>query len=90
MPNPLRAFSGNKITMGKHLGPTTGLVLILIKFMCFVINIVSVMINMCIVIKIKRINSSNISDICDKLNFTTNYTHLQQLTHILLKHTQIL
>ena len=73
-----------------HLGPATGPVLILIKDVCFVINIVSVIIHMCIVIKIKRINSSNISDICDKLNFTTNYTHLQQLTHILLKHTQIL
>jgi hypothetical protein len=46
--------------------------------------------NVSIVIKIKRINSGNISDICDKLNFTINYTHVQQLTHILSKHTQIL
>ena len=30
-----------------------------------------------IVVKIKCVNSNNISDICDKLNFTTNYTHLQ-------------
>jgi hypothetical protein len=28
-----------------------------------------------IVVKIKCVNSGNISDICDKLNFTTNYTN---------------
>ena len=28
-----------------------------------------------IVVKIKCVNFSNISDICDKLNFMTNYTH---------------
>ena len=43
---------------------------------------------MFIVVKIKYVNSDNISDICDKLKFTTNYTPLQQLTHILSKHFQ--
>ena len=33
-----------KYICGKHLGSTTGLVLILIKFVCFVINVVSVLI----------------------------------------------
>ena len=28
-----------------------------------------------IVVKIKCVNSDNISDICNKLNFTTNYIH---------------
>ncbi len=28
-----------------------------------------------IIVKIKYVNSDNISDICDKLNITTNYTH---------------
>jgi hypothetical protein len=27
------------------------------------------------VVKLKCVNSGNISDICNKLNFTTNYTH---------------
>ena len=36
-----------------------------------------------IVVKIKCVNSSNISDICDKLNLTTNYTHFTTMdTHI--------
>jgi hypothetical protein len=30
---------------------------------------------MSIVIKIKCVNSNNISDICNKFNFTTNYTY---------------
>ena len=38
-----------------------------------------------IVVKIKCVNSDNISDICDKLNIITNYTHIPQMTHILLK-----
>ena len=40
-----------------------------------------------IVVKIKCVNSDNISDICNKFNLTTNYTYLQQLTHSLSKHT---
>ena len=32
-----------------------------------------------IVVKIKCVNSSRISDICDKINFTTNYTHFTTL-----------
>ena len=28
-----------------------------------------------IIVKIKCVNSGNISDICNKLNFTTNYTY---------------
>ena len=42
-----------------------------------------------VVVKIKCVNSGNINDICDKLNFITN-THLQQLTHISSKLIQIL
>jgi hypothetical protein len=40
-----------------------------------------------IVIKIKFVNSCRINDICDKVNFTTNYTHLLYLTYILSKYT---
>ena len=47
-----------------------------------------------IVVKIKCMNSNKISDICDKVNFTTNYTHctiFYQNTHnILSKYIQIL
>jgi hypothetical protein len=35
--------------------------------------------------KIKCMNFGNISDICVKLNIITNYTHVPQMTHILLK-----
>jgi hypothetical protein len=52
-----------------HLGHTTGSVLILIKYVCFVINFVPVMINVSIIIKIKCVNSDNISDIYDKPYF---------------------
>ena len=34
-----------------------------------------------VIVKIKCVNSGNISDICNKLNFTTNYIYLP-------KHTQ--
>ena len=47
-----------------------GPVLILIKFVYFVVNVVSVLINVFIVVKIKRVNSGRISNICDKVNFT--------------------
>ena len=40
-----------------------------------------------IVVKIKGVNSDNISDICDKLNFTTNYTYFTTIDTI-LKHIQ--
>jgi hypothetical protein len=48
----------------------------LIKYSCFVINFISVS-NKCvfIVIKTKYVNSSNISDICHKLNYIINYLH---------------
>ena len=42
-----------------------------------------------IVIKIKCVNSGKISNICDKVNFTTNYMHFTT-PNILSKHTQIL
>ena len=41
-----------------------------------------------IVVKIKYVNSGNISDICDKLKLTIKYIRLQQLTNILSKHKQ--
>jgi hypothetical protein len=39
-----------------------------------------------IVIKIKYVNSGRISDICNKVNFTTNYTHFTILDIHLSKH----
>ena len=42
-----------------------------------------------IVVKVKCVNFGNMSNICDKLKFTTNYTQLSQLTHLLSKHTHI-
>ena len=48
------------------------LLLILIKFVCFMVNVMSVLINICLLfVKIKFVNSSRICDICDKVNFTT-------------------
>ena len=44
---------------------------------------------MFIVVKIKCVNSDKISDICGKVNFTTNYMHFTT-PNILSKHTQIL
>ena len=40
-----------------------------------------------IVVKIKCVNSGKISDICDKVNFTTNYTYFTTSDNILSKHT---
>ena len=37
--------------------------------------------------KIKYVNSSRISDICDKVDFTTNYTYFTTSDNILSKHT---
>ncbi len=37
-----------------------------------------------IVVKIKYVNSSKISDSCDKINFTINYTYFTTLDNILL------
>jgi hypothetical protein len=48
-----------------------GPVLILIKFVCFVVNCVLIHKCVFIVVKIKCVNSGRISDICDKVNFTT-------------------
>ena len=41
---PFTALHFNK---GEHLGPVTGFLLILIKFVCFGINVVSVLIYVC-------------------------------------------
>ena len=43
-----------------------------------------------IIVKIKRVNFGKISDICDKVNFITNYTHYTTPDNILSKHIQIL
>jgi hypothetical protein len=43
---------------------------------------------MFIVVKIKCVNSSKISDIYDKVDFTTSYTHFITPDNILSKHTQ--
>jgi hypothetical protein len=51
------------------------------------VNVVSVVINVSIIVKIKCVNSGKISDICDKLNFTTNYTHFTTTdTHFIKTH----
>ena len=43
-----------------------------------------------IVVKIKCVNSGRISDICDKVNFTTNYIHFTTLDiHFIKTHTNI-
>jgi hypothetical protein len=64
-------------------------VLILIKFVCFC-GKCCVRIDKCvfIVVKIKCANFGRISDICDKVNFTTNYIHFTTPDNILSKHTQ--
>ncbi len=43
-----------------------------------------------IVVQIKCVNSGKIYDICDEINFTTNYTHFTTPDRHLSKHTQIL
>ena len=44
-----------------------------------------------VVIKIKFVNSGNISDICDKFNFTTNYTYFTTNDkHFIKTHTTII
>ena len=45
---------------------------------------------MFIVVKVKCVNSGKISDICDKVNFTTNHTHFTILNIHVSKHIQIL
>jgi hypothetical protein len=75
---------------GEHLGTATGSVLILIKFVCFVVNVVSVLINVFIIVKIKCVNSSRISDICSKVNFTINCIYFITLDiHLIKTHTNI-
>ena len=63
------------------LRSVTGSVLIFVTYVCFVINIYCVRSDkyIFIIVKIKCVNSDRISNICDKVNFTTNYTHLQHL-----------
>ena len=43
-----------------------------------------------IIVKIKCVNFGKISDICDKVNFITNYIHYTTADNILSKHIQIL
>jgi hypothetical protein len=59
---------------------------------CVFCNKCCVCIDKCvfIVIKIKCVNSGRISDICDKINFTTNYKYFIIPDNILLKYIQIL
>ncbi len=57
-----------------HLGPVTGLILVLVNYMCFVIKFVSDK-YISIIIKTKYVNSNNINDIYNKLNFIINYTY---------------
>ena len=43
------------------------------------------------VVKLKCVNSGNISDICDKLNFITNYTHfIITDTHFIKTYTNLI
>ena len=63
------------------------LVLILIKFVCFIVNVMSILICVFIDVKIKYVNSGRISDICNKINFTTNYIHFTTPDNILSKYT---
>ena len=45
---------------------------------------------MSIVVKIKYVNSGNISDNCDKLNFITNYAHVITTdTHLIKTQTNV-
>ena len=46
---------------------------------------------MFIIVKIKYVNSGNLSDIYDKFNFTTNYIHcITTDTYFIKKHTHII
>ena len=75
---------------GSHLGPATGSVLILIKYVFCGKWCVRSDICVSIVVKIKCVKSGNISDICDKLNFITNYTHFTTTdTYFINTHTTI-
>ena len=60
---------------GSHLGSITGLVLVLVKYVLCDKFCVSSDKYVSIVVKTKCVNSGNMSDICDKLNYTTNYTY---------------
>jgi hypothetical protein len=64
------------VLKGLHLGPVTRLVLILVKYVCFCSKC-CVCSGKCvsIILKIKYVNFGNMSNICNKLNFITNYTH---------------
>jgi hypothetical protein len=46
----LKEFGSGIDHDGEHLGPVTGPVLILTKFVCFVVNVVSVLINICLLL----------------------------------------
>jgi hypothetical protein len=54
---------------------------------CLVVNCVLCDKCVSIDVKIKCVNSSNMSDIWDKLKFTTNVTHF--ITHFITKHVTI-
>jgi hypothetical protein len=65
--------------------------LILIKFVCFVVNVVSVLINCVYCYKNKMCEFEiELVIFIIKLTLLQKYTHLQYLTDILSKHTQIL
>jgi hypothetical protein len=49
--------------------------LILIIYVCFVVNVVSVVINVSIIIKIKCLNFGSINDKLNFIRFTTTNTH---------------
>ncbi len=65
-------WGGGVFGLGKHLGPVRGTNVDFDKI-CVFCGKCCVRINTClfIVVKIKCVNSSRISDICDKVNFTT-------------------
>ena len=70
--------------------PVTGSVLILVKCVfCGKYYVCSGKF-VSIVVKRKYMNSNNISDICDKLNFITNYIHFTILEIQFIKKTHII
>jgi hypothetical protein len=60
--------------------------------MCFVVKIMLLVINcVSIIVKIKCVNSGNITDICNKHNFTINYTYFTIIdTHFIKTHINII
>ena len=66
-----------------------GSVLILIKFVCFMVNVVSILIKcVFIIVKIKYMNFDRINDICDKVNFIIKLPIFYNTWQIFYQHTQ--